>query len=129
MIVADCTLIARLIIRADDPGAADALLEGDPQWTAPLLWQAEFASVLRKYERAGRLSAAGSHAYTRRALELLANSTQQISLDRILETSRRTGCSTDDSHYLALAEDLDLKLFTYDEEIITKCAPRAQRPG
>jgi predicted nucleic acid-binding protein len=129
MIVADCTVIARLIIRADDPGAVDTLLELDPQWTAPLLWQAEFASVLRKYERTGRLSAEGSHAFARRALELFAHSTQQISLDRILETARRTGCSTYDSHYLALAEDLDLKLYTYDEEIITKCAPRAQRPG
>lgn len=128
MIVADCTVIARLIIRADDPGDVDALLDQDPHWTAPLLWQAEFASVLRKYERTGRLSAEGTHAYARSALELLAPSTHQISLDRILETARRTGCSTYDSHYLALAEDLDLKLYTYDEEILNKYPQRARRP-
>ena len=128
MIVADCTVIARLILRADDPAAVDALLERDPQWAAPSLWQAEFASVLRKYERAGQLSPDASHAYAQRALTLLAHSTRQVSLSTVLETSRRTGCSAYDSYYLALAEDLGIKLYTYDAEVLAKCTNRAQRP-
>lgn len=128
MIVADCTVIARLIIRADDPGPVDSLFERDPGWVAPGLWEAEFASVLCRYERAARLSPEGTAALIQKALELLAQTTRHIPMTRVLETARRTGCSSYDSHYIALAEDLRLKLWTYDEEILKKCPRLSQRP-
>ncbi|MHB8520359.1 MAG: type II toxin-antitoxin system VapC family toxin [Limisphaerales bacterium] len=128
MIVTDCTVIARLIIRAEDPGPVDSLFQRDHEWTAPSLWQAEFASVLNKYERAGRLSPDGIAAMTRKALELFAQATRHVSIGRVLETARRTGCSTYDSYYIALAEDLNLKLYTYDAEILKKCPRLARTP-
>lgn len=42
--------------------------------------------------------------------------------------ARRTGCSGYDSYYIALAEDLDVKLYTYDKEILRKCAGLAVKP-
>ncbi len=128
MIVADCTVIARLIIRADDPGPVDSLFERDPGWMAPSLWQAEFASVLCRYERAGRLPPDGTAALIEKALELFAQTTRQVPIARVLETARRTGCSSYDSHYIALAEDLRLKLWTYDGEILKKCPRISQKP-
>ena len=128
MIVADRTVIARLIIRAGDSERVDSLFERDPEWTAPSLWQPEFASVLRKYERAGRLSADGMAAMIRKALELFAQSTGHVSIARVLDTARRTGCSSYDSYYIALAEDLNLKLHTYDAEVLTKYPHLAQMP-
>ena len=100
----------------------------DPGWMAPSLWQAEFASVLCRYERVGRLPPEGTAALIRKALELFAQSTRHIPIARVLETARRTGCSSYDSHYIALAEDLRLKLWTYDEEILKKCPRVSQKP-
>jgi predicted nucleic acid-binding protein len=128
VIVADCTVITRLIVRAEDPSAVDLLFAQDPDWMAPSLWQAEFASVLCKYERAGRLPPHGAAALIQKGLELLAQSTRHVPISRVLDTARRTGCSTYDSHYIALAEDLHLKLCTYDEEILRKCPRLARRP-
>ena len=128
MIVTDCTVIARLIMRAGDTGRVDSLFERDPEWTAPSLWQPEFASVLNKYERAGRLTHGGVAAMIRKALELFAQSTHHVSIARVLDTARRTGCSSYDSYYIALAEDLNLKLYTYDAEVLKKCPRLAELP-
>lgn len=129
MIIADCTLVARLVIGADDAHAARALWLRDPQWAAPALWQAEFASVLLKYERAGLLSSTGITAHRQRAEEIFERSTHHVSIDRALVSARRTGCSIYDSYYIALAEDLDVKLYTYDKDILRKCRGLAFQPA
>lgn len=128
MIVADCTVFTRLILRAEDPAAVDALFSADPEWVSPSLWAAEFASVLHKYERAGRLAPAFTPLLVRKAEELFADATFHLPLTRVLETARRTGCSTYDSHYIALAEDLGLKLYTFDAEVLRRCPRVARRP-
>ncbi len=128
MIVADCTLIARLVIGADDPKRAEALWLRDPEWVAPALWEAEFASVLLKYERTGQLPATGVSAHLSHALALFESSTHYVSMERALQSARRTGCSSYDSYYIALAEDLGVKLYSYDKEILRKCRGIALEP-
>jgi len=128
MIVADCTLIARLIVAADNPAPARALWLRDPAWAAPTLWEAEFVSVLLKYERAGLMSVAAAIERARRAAAILQHATHHVSMERALETARRIGCSGYDSYYVALAEDLGVKLYTYDKEILKKCRGLALEP-
>lgn len=128
MIVADCTVLARLLVAAEDPTAAEVLWLRDPAWAAPVLWEAEFASVLLKYERAGRLSPAGSDALARQALKIFAPSSHLVPMERALLSARRSGCSSYDSYYVALAEDLGVKLYTYDKEILKKCHELAFQP-
>lgn len=128
MIVVDCTVIVRLFVREADPVSAEALFVRDPAWAAPSLWQAEFASVLRKYERARDQTPERSSELAKRALLLFQHAIHHVPIARVLETARRTGCSTYDSHYIALAEDLNLKLYTYDEEILKKCWGLAFKP-
>ena len=128
MIIADCTVLARLLIRADPTDRVDTLLATDPDWHAPDLWRPEFASVLRKYERARLLAPATADALTGRACALLAHSTHCVPLSRLMEVSRRTGCTAYDSAYLALAEDLGCKLYTYDAEVLTRCPKLAVQP-
>lgn len=128
MIVADCTLIARLIIAAEDPRDAETLWLRDPVWAAPVRWEAEFASVLLKYERVGQLSMAAAGERTRRALEIFEHTTYYVSMERALESARRTGCSSYDSYYVALAEDLGAKLYTYDREVLRNCQGLAVKP-
>lgn len=128
MIVADCTVLARLLIAAHDPTRTEVLWSRDPAWAAPVLWEAEFASVLLNYERAGRLSVAGSNELARQALKIFAPGTHIVSMERALLSARRSGCSSYDSYYVALAEDLNVKLYTYDKEILKKCHGLAFQP-
>jgi len=128
VIVADCTVIVRLIIGPREVEAAERLRVREPVWAAPTLWEAEFASVVWKYERLGRISRAGSDEFVRRAQETLEHSTHHVVMERALETARRTGCSSYDSYYVALAEDLGVKLYTYDGGILAKCRNLALKP-
>jgi predicted nucleic acid-binding protein len=126
MIVADCTTIARLVLPVPDRSGVQDLWLRDFDWAAPVLWEPEFASVLMKYERAGRITPAAAFEYAQRALRTV--STHYVSIDRALDSTRRSGCSTYDSYYIALAEDLGVKLYTYDREILRRCASLALEP-
>jgi predicted nucleic acid-binding protein len=128
VIVADCTLIARLIIAADDATAAQELWLRDPAWAAPTLWQAEFANVLLKYERAGFLTAEGATARLFDAENVMSTSTHHVAAQRALATARDVGCSAYDAFYVALAEDLGAKLYTYDKQLLKKCRGIALEP-
>jgi predicted nucleic acid-binding protein len=46
MIVADTSLIASLLLSTPATASAEAVLERDPEWTAPHLWRYEFKNVL-----------------------------------------------------------------------------------
>ena len=45
----------------------------------------------------------------------------EVAPERVLAVARRTGCSVYDSQYGALAEDLGLKLYTYDKGLLSRC--------
>jgi len=46
MIVADTSLIASLLLPTSGNEAAEAVLEKDPEWNAPILWRYEFKNLL-----------------------------------------------------------------------------------
>lgn len=128
MIVADCSIIARLIIGIGETERVDALWARDPDWVVPTLWAAEFANVLLKYERAGQLPPTIANEHARRASSLLAHQAHVVPIARALQTARRTNCSSYDSYYVALAEDLSVLLYTFDRNIIKKCSGIAVEP-
>jgi predicted nucleic acid-binding protein len=53
MIVADTNLIVYLFITGDQTALAQKVLDKDPQWIVPPLWQSEFRNVLAAYIRRG----------------------------------------------------------------------------
>jgi predicted nucleic acid-binding protein len=128
VIVADCTIIARLIMGDGDVTGVESLWSRDADWNAPALWEAEFASVLIKYERAGRITPPAADIFAENALRELAESTHHVPISRALDACRRSGCSIYDSYYIALAEDLGVKLYTYDKEILRRCPGLAVKP-
>ena len=129
MIVVDTNVIAYLLMRGEHSAAADRLLERDPDWVAPRLWLDEFLNVLCTYERNGAIGAKQAMALLEDALALMEDASYEVAPERILATGRRTGCSGYDSHYIALAEDLGLKLFTCDQHILQSCPDIAVRPS
>ncbi len=128
MIVIDCTTLAYLLIPCEHTLAVEALLQKHPDWASVTLWEPEFASVLCKYERTGKISAQQCLELCESAHAILGNTAFNIPLYRVLEVARRTKCSTYDSYYVALAEDLGTVLYTYDKEVLENCKHVARKP-
>ena len=53
MIVADCNVLAYLVIPGARTSVAKQAFALDGDWTAPPLWRSEFLSVLATYLRVG----------------------------------------------------------------------------
>lgn len=129
MIVVDTNVIAYLLIRGERSEAMDRLQSGDPEWVAPRLWLDEFLNVLCTYERSGSIEPSNAVEILDDALALMDGQSYEIPPERVLATARRTGCSGYDSQYIALAEDLGVKLYTCDQKILNKCPDLAILPG
>lgn len=51
MIVVDSNVVACLYLPGDLTAGAEALLESDSDWVAPLLWRSEFRNIRAGYMR------------------------------------------------------------------------------
>lgn len=49
MIVVDSNVLAYLYLPGEYSTAAEALLEQDSDWAAPILWRSEFRNILAGY--------------------------------------------------------------------------------
>ena len=128
MIVVDANVL--VYFWAGGPGAplAEAVLQRDPTWIAPLLWRSEFRSAVLKLVRAGRLTAEHASAWTRDAEIQMAGREYSVESHAVLTLAVRSGCSAYDCEYVALADDLDLPLVTFDDEVARAFPARALAP-
>ena len=129
MIVVDTNIVAYLLIRGERSETMDGLLEMDGEWGAPRLWLDEFLNILCTYERNGLIDAGESAVLLEDALSLLEEGTYEVPPERTLSVARRTGCCGYDSQYVALAEDLGVKLYTCDKKILAACPGLAIEPA
>lgn len=129
MIVVDANVIVYLLVRGERSAAVDGLLERDPEWLAPRLWVDEFVNVLCTLERQGKLAAQEAVTLLEDALSLMADHAYEVPPERAQAVARRTGLSGYDSQYVALAEDLGLKLHTCDQAILARCPEFAVLPA
>jgi predicted nucleic acid-binding protein len=114
MIVVDASLIVDVLLVIDvRPDLTDRLLDRSEVLNAPQLMDVEVVQVLRRYARAGWLSASRAE----QALDDLANLPierygHSLLIPRIWEY--RDNLSAYDATYLALADALACKVFTRD---------------
>ena len=128
MIVVDANVISYLLIRGERSEAMDRLQKLDPDWIAPKLWLDEFLNVLCTYERTGGLTREQSVELLENAVALMDGASYDLPPERVLTVARQTNCSAYDSQYIALAQDLGLKLYTCDKRVISKCPSIALMP-
>jgi len=121
VIVVDTNILLYLVGTSPFTPIVERLREAEPSWVAPRLWRDEFVNVLCTYERVQGQSPAESQLRLQLAQESLRES-YEIDPLRTLALARRTGCSGYDSQYLALAEDLGTRLYTFDKRVL-KAAP------
>ena len=118
MIVVDSNVVAYLYLPGDYTAAAEALLENDPEWAAPLLWRSEFRNILAGYLRRKTLSFDQICGLQAEAESLLAGSEFEVDSRAVLELVRDSDCSAYDCEFIALANKLDTKLVTVDKKLL-----------
>ena len=128
MIVVDTNVIAYLLIEGEFTESVTKLRNKEPVWIAPRLWLDEFLNILAISERHSIMSAGVADSTLALACELMEGQSYDLPAQRILATARRTSCTAYDSQYVCLAEDLGLKLYTYDSRILANCPDLAIQP-
>ncbi|MCX7155757.1 MAG: type II toxin-antitoxin system VapC family toxin [Rhodocyclales bacterium] len=118
MIVVDTNVLAYLYLPGEYTHAAEALLERDSNWAAPVLWRSEFRNILAGYLRRGSLSFEQAHGIQREAEHLLAGAEYEVDSLSVLQRVRDSDCSAYDCEFIVLAETLGTKLVTMDAKLL-----------
>lgn len=116
MIVVDASALLEVLLRTDASAAVEARLFGGDTLHAPHLLDLEVAQVLRRYERAGELTARrGREALDDLASFRIERYPHHLFLARVW--SLRSNATAYDACYLALAEALEAPLLTRDRRL------------
>jgi predicted nucleic acid-binding protein len=118
VIVVDSNVLAYLYLPGEHTEAAEALLERDADWAAPLLWRSEFRNILAGYLRRGSLSFQQAYSLQREAEDLLAGAEYEVDSLGVLELVRDSDCSAYDCEFVALAMQLGTRLVTMDGKLL-----------
>ena len=125
MIVGDSNVIAYLYLPGEYTSAAEALLERDPDWAAPILWRSEFRNILAGYLRRKAITFEQANSLQSEAESLLAGAEYEVDSLAVLELVRDSDCSAYDCEFVALAQKLNTQLVTTDKKLLgafPKCA-------
>lgn len=125
MIVVDSNVLAYLYLPCDRTPSAEALLQRDPEWTAPLLWRSEFRNILAGCLRRGALTFDQACGLQTEAESLLAGSEFEVESEAVLRLVRDSDCSAYDCEFIALAIQLGTTLVTEDKKLLRAFPGRA----
>jgi predicted nucleic acid-binding protein len=128
MIVADNTLISYFTIEGEFTEKATQVRQRDPEWVAPLLWRAEFLNVLWLHVRQGEFGLDLAIQHIDLAEDLIGERSYHVAPTDVLRLAVDSGCSAYDSHYAALAQQLDVPLVTHDGKILEAFPEMAVHP-
>ena len=118
MIVVDTNVLAYLYLPGEHTSHAEALLERDPGWVAPVLWRSEFRNILAGYMRRRALTFEQAREVQAEAESLLSGSEHEVDSQHVLELVRDSDCSAYDCEFVALAMKLGAKLVTMDARLL-----------
>jgi predicted nucleic acid-binding protein len=125
VIVVDSNVVAYLYLPGEHTAKAEALLEREPDWAAPVLWRSEFRNVLAGYLRRGALTFDQACGLQREAEDLLAGSEFEVDAEAVLDLVRASDCSAYDCEFIALANAMQVALVTMDARLLKAFPARA----
>jgi predicted nucleic acid-binding protein len=120
MIVVDTNIIVHLHITSGQTAQAEQAFKKDPGWVAPLLWRSEFLNVLTGYIRRKTISITEAQHILGNALHTLEGSEIPTSPMHVLELTALSTCTAYDCEFVALAQELGVKLVTVDKQTLTQ---------
>ncbi len=117
MIVADTNVIVYLFLSGDKTALAQKVLDKDPQWIVPPLWQSEFRNVLAAYIRRG-MTLQQAKQIMSHAMQTLGYRQVVPSAEKILDLIAESECTSYDCEFVALAMQLNITLVTADKQLL-----------
>ena len=118
MIAVDTNILAYLYLPGDFTAGAEALLESDPEWNAPVLWRSEFRNILAGYMRRGMLRFDQACSIQNEAEGLLDGAEHEPASRTVLELVVASNCSAYDCEFVAVATSLNVPLYTMDSKVL-----------
>jgi predicted nucleic acid-binding protein len=118
VIVVDTNVLAYLYLPGEHTSHAEALLERDPDWAAPVLWRSEFRNILAGYMRRRALTFEQAREVQAEAESLLSGSEHDVDSQQVLELVRDSDCSAYDCEFIAVAMKLGARLVTMDARLL-----------
>ena len=118
MIVVDSNVVAYLYLPGEYTAQAEALLQSESEWAAPVLWRSEFRNILAGYLRRGTLTLEQASAVQAAAEDLLRGCEYEVESPSVLELVRGSVCSAYDCEFVSLALKLGVELVTMDAKLL-----------
>ncbi len=118
MIVVDTNVIASLWLPNDMDEWVYMVLKKDSDWMAPLLWRSEFRNVLSIYLRKNILELPVVLQAIEEAEQLMVANEFEVNSTQVMSLVSDSSCSAYDCEFVALADDLNVQLVTFDKKII-----------
>jgi len=118
MIVADTNLIVYLYVKGQRTTQAEAVLQQDPAWAAPLLWQSEFRNTLMGFVRRKDLGLDDVLEVVSEAERWMMGREYTVVSNKVLGLAGQSGCSAYDCEFVSLAMGLDVPFVTSDRQIL-----------
>jgi len=119
-IVVDTNIISYFYLNTPYTGKAESLFQLVPGWYAPYLWRSEFRNVLTLYLKKNLISVEDSFTAMENAELLMEGNEYHITSRHILMLVNDSKCSAYDCEFVALAQQLNVKLVTEDKKIISE---------
>jgi predicted nucleic acid-binding protein len=118
MIVADASLLVELWLPGNNFDATVKVLNTDSDWIAPGLWRSEFRNTIAKYLRANLIDLDFAHAAMIEGLEFMSHREHDVNSYRIIDLIGGSRVSAYDAEYIALAQETESRLVTFDRKLI-----------
>ena len=118
MIVVDTNVIASMWVPNDMDEWVYKVLKKDDEWIAPLLWRSEFRNVLSIYLRKEILELTVVLQATEEAEQLMDANEFEVNSTQVMSLVADSSCSAYDCEFVALADDLNVQLVTFDKKIV-----------
>jgi predicted nucleic acid-binding protein len=118
VIVVDTIVPAYLYLPGECTAQAEALLQRDPDWAAPVLWRSEIRNILAGCMRRLALSFEQARAVQAEAQSPLAGAVREVDSQHVLQLVRDSDCSTYDCEFVALTTTLGAKPATMGAKLL-----------
>lgn len=129
MIVVDTNIISYFFLPSQElTTIAQLIFRKDSNWAAPLLWRSEFRNVLAFYMRRQQISLAKAKIIMRDAELMMTGFEHTIASAAVISLIDSSSCSAYDCEFVALAQDLNVLLVTFDKKILAEFGGTAVSP-
>lgn len=129
MIVVDTNVIASMWVPNDMDELVYKVFKKDSDWIAPLLWRSEFRNVLSIYLRKGILELPVVLQAIEEAEQLMDANEFEVNSTQVMSLVSDSSCSAYDCEFVALADDLNVQLVTFDKKIMREFPEIATKPS